>query len=102
MKQKTVGLDMMDAQKVARLFSTLKDESRVRTVYLLTQEEKLSVSEIAERTGQHISTVSLHLKRLKDLGFVRYERDGKHVYHMLDDDCIRDIMERAIEHVAGK
>jgi DNA-binding transcriptional ArsR family regulator len=66
------------------------------------QEEKIFVSDIAERTGQHISSVSHHLSKLKDLGFVKHERDGKHVYHMLDDDCIRDIMERAKEHVAGK
>jgi len=97
-----VDLDLIEAQNISRLFSALNDESRVRIVYLLMQEERIFVSEIAERTGQHISSVSHHLRILKDLGFVRHEREGKHVYHMLDDECIRDIMERAKEHVAGK
>jgi DNA-binding transcriptional ArsR family regulator len=66
------------------------------------QEKRIFVSEIAKRTGQHISSVSHHLRILKDLGFVKHERQGKKVYHTLDDDCIRDIMERAKEHVAGK
>lgn len=100
--QNEADLDQIDAQNISRLFSALNDESRVRIVNLLMREEKIFVSEIAKRTGQHISSVSHHLRILKDLGFVRHERDGKHVYHMLDDDCIRDIMERAIEHVAGK
>ncbi|MHA2118387.1 MAG: ArsR/SmtB family transcription factor [Candidatus Thorarchaeota archaeon] len=95
-------LDQLDAQNIARLFSALNDESRVRIVHLLMQEKRIFVSEIAERTGQHISSVSHHLRILKDLGFVKHERQGKKVYHMLDDDCIRDIMERAKEHVAGK
>ncbi|MHA2141423.1 MAG: ArsR/SmtB family transcription factor [Candidatus Thorarchaeota archaeon] len=96
------NLDQLGAQNIARLFSALNDESRVRIVHLLMQEDRIFVSEIAERTGQHISSVSHHLRILKDLGFVKHERKGKHVYHMLDDDCIRDIMERAKEHVAGK
>jgi DNA-binding transcriptional ArsR family regulator len=101
-EQEELDLNQIDAQNISRLFSALNDESRVRIVDLLMREERMFVSEIADRTGQHISSVSHHLRILKDLGFVRHERDGKHVYHMLDDDCIRDIMERAKEHVAGK
>lgn len=91
-----------EAQDIVRLFRALTDESRVQIVHLLMNEERIFVSEIAERTGQHISSVSHHLRILKDLGFVKHEREGKRVYHILDDDCIRDIVERAKEHVAGK
>lgn len=89
------------AQSIVRMFGSLSDESRVRIIQLLIDNERLSVSDIASAVGISISAASHHLRKLKDLGFVAHERDGKRVYHQLIDDCIKDILGRALEHVSG-
>ncbi len=95
-------LSSSDAQNAARIFRALTDESRLRIVHLLMNVDRISVSEIASELDQHISGVSHHLRILRNLGFVKRERKGKWVYHSLDDECIEDIMRRALEHVGGK
>lgn len=100
-EQQTV-LDPADTKNLVRIFRALTDGSRLRIVHLLMNVDRISVSEIASRLGQNISGVSHHLRILSDLGFVKREREGKWIYHSLDDECIEDIMERALEHVGGK
>jgi len=92
-------VDQPVLREVVRIFRSLSDESRVRIVNLLIENTRLCVSDIASSLDIPISSVSHHLRLLKDLGFVGHERDGKKVYHSLIDDCIRDILRRAIEHV---
>lgn len=96
------ALSPSDTQNLVRIFRALTDESRLRIVHLLMNVDKISVSEIASQLGQHISGVSHHLRILRDLGFVTRERKGKWIYHSMDDECIEDIMRRALEHVGGK
>jgi len=96
------ALSPSDTQNLVRIFRALTDESRLRIVHLLMNVDKISVSEIASQLGQHISGVSHHLRILRDFGFVKRERKGKWIYHSMDDECIEDIMRRALEHVGGK
>ncbi len=100
--QKRGMLSSSDAEKTARIFRALTDESRLRIVHLLMTEKRICVTDIAEMLGQSISSVSHHLRKLRDLGFIKREREGKRIFHSLDDECIDDIMRRAIEHVRGK
>ena len=96
------ALGPSEAESLVRIFRALTDESRLRIVHLLMNVDRISVSEIASQLGQHISGVSHHLRILRDLGFVKREREGKWIYHSMDDECIEDIMRRALEHVGGK
>ncbi|MFX1483016.1 MAG: ArsR/SmtB family transcription factor [Promethearchaeota archaeon] len=87
--------DMID------IFWTLSDPSRVKIIYSLNGEMKLSVSRIAELLGMKISLVSHHLSTLKRLGFVKRNKDGKEVFYEIADSCILDILQRARDHVTG-
>lgn len=86
---------------VIDIFRALSDHSRVRIISVLTRKESLCVSDIAKSLDMPISRVSHHLSTLKMLGFVRSKQDGKQVFYSIDDDCITDIMKRALDHVAG-
>ncbi len=88
-------------EALVRIFKALSDQSRLRIIALLAEDKKRSVSEIASELGMSISSVSHHLSILGNLGFVGKKRNGKQVYHSLDDKCVRDILKRAIEHVSG-
>jgi len=93
--------DSSDLEALGRIFKALADQSRLRVIAILAENKKRSVSEIASELDMSISSVSHHLSILGNLGFVGRKRDGKQVYHSLDDQCVRDILKRAIEHVSG-
>ncbi len=58
-----------------RVFRAMADETRRRTLSLL-QRHELSVSELVEILGQPQSTVSRHLKVLRDAGLIGDRREG--------------------------
>ncbi len=93
--------DTNDLEALVRIFKALSDQSSLRVIAILAEDRRRSVSEIANELGMSISSVSHHLSILGNLGFVGKKRDGKQVYHSLDDQCVRDILKRAIEHVSG-
>ena len=70
----------MDA--AVRFFKALADESRLRIVGLLANDEH-SVEELANRLELTPPTVSHHLNRLKEIGLVRMEARGTtHLYRL--------------------
>jgi DNA-binding transcriptional ArsR family regulator len=74
---------------LARFFKALGDETRLRLVGLLARQETgqaLCVGRLAEELGVTASSVSQHLRVLKDLGLVRSERRGYHLHYFLDPD----------------
>ena len=101
-KHTNVDFDENELDQVIDIFKALSDHSRVRVLYALTSQEERCVSDIAESLRMPISRVSHHLSILKMLGFVKSRQEGKQVFYSIDDDCITDIMKRAIDHVAGK
>jgi DNA-binding transcriptional ArsR family regulator len=83
-------LDRMAAEEYAAWFAALADGTRVQVVSLLARSgEPMTVKEIvaAVRVGQ--STVSAHLKRLADVGFVLVEHRGTASLYRINDACVK-------------
>ena len=99
--QTQIEFDEKELDEVIDIFRALSDHSRVRIISALTRQESLCVSDIAQSLEMPISRVSHHLSTLKMLGFVRSKQEGKQVFYSIDDECITDIMKRALDHVAG-
>lgn len=87
-----------EAALVAELFSTLSDASRVRILAALLDKE-LNVGQLAQTVGISQSAVSHHMRHLRQMRLVRARKDGRHVYYALDDDHVRDLLDRGLEHV---
>jgi ArsR family transcriptional regulator len=68
-------------------------------MFLLSQKE-LCVCEICEILGLTQPKVSRHLAKLRDLGFVRDERQGQWIFYYPDlkDNLLRDIIEKITEY----
>ncbi|MCH8966039.1 MAG: metalloregulator ArsR/SmtB family transcription factor [Planctomycetes bacterium] len=64
------------------VFKAMGDRTRQRTLTLLTHQE-LSVSELVELLRQPQSTVSRHLKILRQAGLIRDRRNGNTVLYSL-------------------
>ena len=65
-----------------KVFKALSDGSRLR-IYKMLEAEDLCVCEITEVLGLAVSTVSAHLKVLKEAGLVEEYKDGKWVNYRI-------------------
>jgi ArsR family transcriptional regulator len=66
-----------------KFFKALSDSNRLRILKML-QTKPLCVCEITNVLGLATSTVSQHLKILKESGFILEEKDGKWVNYLIN------------------
>lgn len=92
-------LDDKTVDDVARTFKALADPTRVRILYLLTQQE-CSVGEITERLNMTQSAVSHQLSFLKNLRLVKSRRQGQSFIYTYDDDHVIEILKQMIHHLS--
>lgn len=71
--------------KLLNLFKVLSDETRLRILVLL-YHRKLCVCQIQGILKESQPKISKHLAKLRDLGFVRDERQEQFIYYYLDVD----------------
>ncbi|EDL66102.1 ArsR/SmtB family transcription factor [Bacillus sp. SG-1] len=83
--------------EVARTFKALSDPTRIRILYLLTQEE-CSVGHIAEVLNLSQSAVSHQLSFLKNQRLVKARRDGQSFYYSYDDSHVIEVLRQVINH----
>lgn len=83
---------------LAETFRALADTSRVKIVYSLLRQE-LCTCDLAVLTGISESAVSQHLRVLRQLRLVKSRRNGKMVFHTLDDDHIRTLLAVCLSHI---
>jgi ArsR family transcriptional regulator, arsenate/arsenite/antimonite-responsive transcriptional repressor len=82
-------LDRSTAEEYATWFGALADGTRVQVVSLLARSgDPMTVKQIvsAVRVGQ--STVSAHLKRLAEVGFVHVEHRGTASLYRINQACV--------------
>lgn len=84
--------------ELADFFKMFADSTRVKIMMTLEDREMI-VCNIAESLNMSMSAVSHQLRSLRQAKLVKSRRDGKNIYYSLDDDHIRDILEKAIEHM---
>ena len=90
-------VDDETAAGLAETFQALADPSRVRLISALMDGE-LSVSSLTEVSGMTQSAVSHQLRLLRNLHLVKFRKEGRGVFYSLDDNHIRDLFQRGLEH----
>lgn len=96
----TLDLDRVDAERVADLFKVLGDPTRVLILQALVQSGELCVHQLAEVVGMSQSSVSHHLRLLRNFDLIRARRSGREVYYRPDDDHVEQLIGVCVEHVA--
>lgn len=92
------SLDAETARRVAEIFNTLSDPTRVQMIAALSRGE-LTPGELGEQVGLSKSAISHQLRSLRDRRIVRTRRDGRRVFVTLDDEHISELFRRCLEHV---
>ena len=93
MPEETTLYDLSD------FFKILGDSTRMGILFAIDRAP-MCVCDIAEVLGMTKSAVSHQLKQLRAADLVRYRKSGKNVYYELADEHVRDIIEKALEHIA--
>jgi DNA-binding transcriptional ArsR family regulator len=84
------------------IFLAFSDRIRLRLVGLMARGE-VSVSFLAEQTGESQPKISRHLAYLRDCGVVTTRRDGKWIFYALrsfEDGAIASIIDSTLKALA--
>lgn len=73
----------MGIKKVRQILKSFADDTRLRIINLLNQQEELSVSELCLILDVNQSSLSKNLGRLRLTGIVNDRREGMSVYYSL-------------------
>lgn len=88
----------VEYRALADTFQALADPTRAKIIYSLLNQE-LCTCDLAAIVGISESGVSQHLRVLRRLRLVKGRREGKVIYHTLDDGHIRTLLAVCLEHI---
>ncbi len=86
---------------LAETFQALADPTRAKIVFSLLYQE-LCTCDLAAIVDTSESAVSQHLNMLKRLRLIKSRREGKIVYHSLDDHHINTLLAVCLEHIQSE
>jgi len=78
-----------DLVQVSRL---LGDETRLRILFYLVQNEELHVTDLCDRLGQSQPAVSHHLALLRVSGLIEARREGKHNFYSVRSEAFGNLL----------
>jgi DNA-binding transcriptional ArsR family regulator len=83
---------------VSDLFKMFADSTRIKIICALLNAE-MCVCDISALLGMTKSAISHQLRSLRQTKLVKNRREGKIVYYSLDDEHIKDILDKGLSHV---
>ena len=83
---------------LADFFKILGDSTRMSILFAI-DKGPMCVCDIAKLLGMTKSAVSHQVKILRANDLVIYKKQGKNVIYSLADEHVRDIIEKALEHI---
>ncbi|MDD3517850.1 MAG: metalloregulator ArsR/SmtB family transcription factor [Chromatiales bacterium] len=86
-------------QAMSKVFTALGDEHRQRILLLFEPGERLNVGQIADASTLARSTVSHHLKILREAGVLGSEKIGKEVWYWIDRNWLLAVFANVTEHI---
>lgn len=84
--------------ELSDFFKVMGDGTRIKLLWAL-EMSRMCVGDLAVLLNMTKSAVSHQLKILRTSKLVKAHKTGKNVYYELDDSHVKDILEKALEHV---
>lgn len=78
---------------LVQVFRLLSDETRLRILFYLVQNQELHVTDLCDRLGQTQPAVSHHLALLRVSGLIEARREGKHNFYSVRTDVFGELLE---------
>lgn len=89
-------LDEQSAKRAAEIFRALGDPRRIQILSLLLVSE-MNVGAIADALDASASSVSHHLRSLRQLRMVSVRREGKRMIYSFNGEVLEAILKPALE-----
>ncbi|MCB1942456.1 MAG: winged helix-turn-helix transcriptional regulator [Candidatus Accumulibacter sp.] len=86
-------------QAMSKVFAALGDEHRQRILLLFEPGERLNVGQVAEVSTLARSTVSHHLKTLRDADVLLSEKLGKEVYFWVNKAFLEQCLSKVLDYL---
>ena len=77
---------------LAQVFKMMSDETRLRILLYLAQNQELHVTDLCNRLGQSQPAVSHHLALLRVSGLIESRREGKHNFYSVRSDYFGELL----------
>lgn len=84
---------------MSRVFTALGDEHRQRILLTFAPGERLNVGQIAEVSTLSRSTVSHHLKILREAGVLDSRKEGKEVFFWISKDFLQETLTNVLDYI---
>lgn len=81
---------------LAALFKVLADDTRLKIVYALSQEDELCVCDVATIIGITNAAASHHLRLLRNMGLAKHRKEGKMVFYSLESHHAHHLITEAL------
>jgi DNA-binding transcriptional ArsR family regulator len=85
------AIEPLHTDQASALLRAMGNPQRLRILLLLAEHER-SVIELETLVGLSQSAVSQHLARLRQIGLVRFRRDGQMAYYALEGAAVQSIL----------
>ena len=90
--------DEKKTEELCAFFGAFSDNTRIRIMWALDKGE-MCVCDIAVLLDMTKSAISHQLRYLREKKLVKNRRNGKTVYYSISDDHVRQVLEKAVEHI---
>ena len=97
-KKREAMPDLSILYDLSDFFKIFGDSTRMSILFAI-DGEPMCVCDIAALLGMTKSAVSHQLKILRQSDLITYRKTGKNVFYTLADDHVRDIIEKALDHI---
>ena len=79
-------------RELAQVCKLLSDETRLRILFYLAQNNEIHVTDLCNRLGQSQPAVSHHLALLRVSGLIESRREGKHNFYSVRTDHFGELL----------
>ncbi len=86
-------------QEMSKVFTALGDEHRQRILLLFEPGERLNVGQVADVSTLSRSTVSHHLKVLREAGVLNSEKIAKEVWFWINRDYLLEVFGNVADYI---
>jgi DNA-binding transcriptional ArsR family regulator len=86
------GLSEQSLRELSNVFKLLSDETRLRILAYLAENQELHVTDLCDRLGQSQPAVSHHLALLRVSGLIEPRREGKHNFYSVRTDVFGELL----------
>ena len=93
--------DYSEISDLSDFFKVMGDSTRLQLLIAL-QVGEFCVSDLSFLLNMTRSAISHQLKALRMSKLIKSRKEGKIVFYSLDDDHIRGILEKSLEHIQEK